>query len=190
MNKKNVILSLAALMLLAGVGWAMGLLGGEDPKVAEAKHLREQLSQDRDKMTESERRASYENLREKTRDLTDEQRRAVWEGGRQDMIQRVDQLLSMPKAERDKELDEWIERSEQRRKEWAANGDQGPRGDRGADATPAERAQRSKQRLDRSTPEMRAKMDALKDIMNQRREERGLDPVKGPRGMFGGGGGR
>jgi hypothetical protein len=45
--------------------------------------------------------------------------------------------------------------------------------------------------LDRSTPEMRAKMDRYRDLMNQRRQERGLEPLEGGgRGMFGGGRGR
>ena len=42
----------------------------------------------------------------------------------------------------------------------------------------------------RTTPEMRAKFDRFKDMVNERRDERGLDPVQGMRGMFGPRGGR
>ena len=52
--------------------------------------------------------------------------------------------------------------------------------------TAAQRDQRGKERLDRSTPEMRAKMDRFRDMINDRREERGLEPIEGGRGGRGG----
>lgn len=183
MNKKNTITATVILALLAGVAWA--LFSGEDAEVAEAKQMRDDLFQKVETMSRDERRANFESLREKTRDFSEDQRRAFGQGMRQFFMKRVDKLLAMPPEERNKELDKWIDRME----EWGANregreGREG-RGDRGGDMTSAERDQRRKQRLDRSTPEMRAKMDRMKDLINDRREERGLDPIQGGRGMFG-----
>lgn len=187
MNKKNTTAATVFLALLAGLAWA--LFSGEDAEVAEAKQMRDELFQKAEGMSHDERRANFESLREKTRDFSEDQRRAFGQGMRKFFMKRVDQLLTMSPEERNKELDKWIDRMEER----GANreGREG-RGNRGGDMTQAERDQRHKQRLDRSTPEMRAKMDRMKDLINDRRADRGLDPLQGGRGMFGpprGGGG-
>ena len=189
MNKKHAIAALLILALLAGVGWA--LFSGEDAAVIEAKQKRDELFKKIDTLSPEERRAEFDALRESTQNLTEDQRRQVRRGGRKFMMQRVDNLLAMAPAERNQELDRMIDRMEEARQN--RDGDRGPRGDRGGNMSQAQRDQRRKQGLDRTSPQMRAKMDQMKDLINQRREERGLEPVKGgpPRGMFGGGpGGR
>ncbi|MGI9427884.1 MAG: hypothetical protein ACR2NM_04455 [Bythopirellula sp.] len=191
MNKKHAVAAGLILALLAGVGWA--LFSGEDQAVIEAKQQRNELFEKIDTLSPEQRRAEFDALRESAQNLSEDQRRELRRGGRQFMMQRVDRLLAMSAAERNQELDRMIDRMEERRQNRDA-GDGGPRGDRGGDMSPAERDQRRKQRLDRTSPQMRAKMDQMKDLMNQRREERGLEPLPGggpPRGKFGGGpGGR
>lgn len=186
MNKKHAVAAVVILTLLAGVGWA--LFSGEDAAVIEAKQKRDELFKKIDTLSREERRAEFEALRDSAKDLSEDQRRELRQGGRQFMMQRVDRMLAMAPAERNEELDRMIDRMEERRQEGDA-GERGGRGDRGGNMSSAERDQRRKQRLDRSSPQMRAKMDKMKDLLNQRREERGLEPVQGgpPRGMFGGG---
>ncbi len=182
MNKKLAVAATLILALLAGVGWA--LFSGEDVEVAEANQMRDELFQKVETMSPEERRTGREAIREITRDFSQDQRRAFGRGMRQFFMKRVDKLLAMPTEEQSKELDKWIDRMEDMRANREARGD-GGRGDRGGDLSQAERDQRRKQRLDRTTPEMRAKRDRMKDLINERREERGLEPIEGGRGMFG-----
>ena len=178
MNKKYRVAAAVILLLLVGIAWAL-FPGGEDSQVAEAKQMRDEIFQEIDTTNHGELRAQFESLREKTRDFTQNQRRAFGRSMRQFMMNKVDNLLALPPEQQTQELDKWIDRMEEMRK------NREPRGDRGANMTQAERDQRRKQRLDRSTPQMRAKMDRMKDLINQRREQRGLDPIEGGRGMFG-----
>jgi len=195
MEKKHFIAAAIILVLLGGVGWA--LFSGEDKEFLEVEQKRDDLFQKIDSLTPDQRRAEFEALREQTRDFSDEQKRSLREGGRRFMMQRVDQLLAMPKDQQREEIDKFIDQMEARRNAREANGDEGRGGpggdrDRGRDLSSAERDQRRKERLDRSTPAMRGKMDAMKDLLNERREERGLAPIEGGgRGMLGPpGGGR
>lgn len=186
MNKR-VTLTVLSLLLLLGLGWVWLVPAGEDPQVTAAKQLREETFKNIDQMTDEQRRASFESMREMTRGMSDAQRQLVWQGARQDMARRVDRLLAMPKAEQNRELDRLIDRSEQRRKERAAGGERGRGGPDGAgprgDGPPGGGASRGKARLDRSSPEMRAKMDAMGDLINARRVSRGMKPERGP-GLF------
>ncbi|WP_425397733.1 hypothetical protein [Aeoliella sp.] len=179
MNRKRVIgVVIVCLMLLCG-GWALGWFGGEDREVAA---LREQM-ENREDMTEAEREAFGERMRA----LSDDQRRALFEPMMQarqaEMQRRVMNLLSMPESQRRKELDKWIDDMEQRRRSWEdrrAAGNRGPGrfgGPPRGETSGARRAQRGKGRLDRSTPEMRAAMTQFFKMVNDRREERGLEPM-------------
>jgi len=181
MNKKHVVVATVILALLAGVGWA--LFSGEDAELAEAKEMRDEMLQEIDTLSDDERRTQFESLRDKTRDFSEEQRRDFGNGMRQFFMRRVDQLLAMPPEEQNRELDKWIDRMEKARKDREGK-------DRGGDMSSAERDQRRKERLDRTTPAMRGKLDAMKDLFNNRREQRGLGPMQGGGGMFGGRGGR
>lgn len=181
MNKKNGIAATVILALLAGIVWV--LFTGEDAELAEAKQMRDQMFQKMDTMSPEDRHSGREAIREKMQDFSPEQRREFGQGMRQFAMKRVDKILAMSPGEQRQELDQWIDRMEQMREN---RGNEG-RGDRGGDMSSAQRDQRSKQRLDRSTPQMRAKMDAMKDLINQRREQRGLEPIQGPRGLLGGG---
>ncbi len=184
MNKKNTLAATIILALLAGVAWA--LFSGEDAELVEAKQMRDEMLQKIDTLSSEERKSGREAIREKMNNFSPDQRREFGRGFRQFFMKRIDKLLTMPPEEQQQELDKWIDRMEEMRGNREARGNEG-RSDRGGDITSAERDQRRKGRLDRTTPEMRAKMDAMKDLINNRREERGLEPIKGPRGMFGGG---
>ncbi len=184
MEKKHVVAATVILALLAGVGWA--LFSGEDAEFVEAKQMREEMFQEIDTMSSDERRAGRDALREKMNNFSQDQRREFGQGMRQFFMSRVDNLLEMPPREQRQELDKWIDRMEEMRENREPRGEGGP-GGRGGDMTPAQRDQRHKERLDRTTPEMRAKRDAMRDLMNRRREERGLDPIQGGGGMFRGG---
>ena len=106
------------------------------------------------------------------------------------MMQRIDQVLAMPPEQQVQEIDKFIDMMEQRRQSRDQAGERPERGDRGQDMTEAQRDQRRKERLDRISPEQRAKFDLMRDLVNTRREERGLEPSPGgPRfGPPGGGG--
>lgn len=182
MEKKHVIGALVLLLLFAGVGWA--LFAGEDAELAEAKQMRDDMLNNMHKMSDEERRATRDAFRQRANTLSEDQRRELGRGFRQFMMQRVDQLLAMPREEQVQELDKWIDRMEERRQNREANGGEG-RGGRGGNMTPEQRDQRRKQGLDRTSPEMRGKMDTMKDLINERREERGLEPIQGGRPPFG-----
>ncbi len=181
MNKKHFAGAAAILVLLAGVGWAMGFFSG-DSELAEVEKMRDDLLQKVDTMSADQRRAEFGALRERARDFSPEQRQHFGQGMRQFMMQRVDRLLDMPPEEQNLELDKWIDRMEGFRTDREARGG----GDRGADRSSAERDQRRKERLDRSTPAMRAKMARMRNLINNRRGQRGLPSVEGGGGMFGG----
>ncbi|TWT65408.1 hypothetical protein Pla123a_48760 [Posidoniimonas polymericola] len=174
MNKKQGGAA-AVLVLLLLAAWMLGLFGGEDAEVAE---LRQQF-ENREQLSEQDRDA----FRDRIRDLSDEQRRQLFEpmmqGRMAGMQTRLYELQAMPRAERNRELDQMIDESEQRRREWETRrSDSPPRGDRGQ-MTDAQRDERRKSRLDRTTPEMRSTMQQMTRMINERRAERGLKPFEG-----------
>ncbi len=194
MDKKKTAIAAVMLALVVGAGWALGFFGQPDPEVAELQKLRNEAFERRDQMNDEQRRAQFQEIRQRVDGLSESQQRQFREGGRerfqQMMFERMNEFFDMTPEEQAERLDEMIDRMEERRANRDQNGGGRPGGGRGGDMTAAQRDQRSKERLDRSTPEMRAKMERFRDMMNQRREERGLEPVRGGRGMMGGHGGR
>lgn len=176
MNRKYVTWGIVVcLLLLFGVWW----FRGEDREVTA---LREQM-ENREEMSDADRDA----FRERMRSLSDDQRRQLFEPMMQarqaEMQQRVYALMSMPESQRRKEIDNWIDEMEQRRSQWQGRrgGGGSPPGGGGGpprgEMTSAQRAQRGKGRLDRSTPEMRAAMTQFFKMVRERREERGMEPI-------------
>jgi hypothetical protein len=197
MDRKKIGIGAAVLVLLAGAAWALGYFSGTDPQVAELQKFRDESFQRMDQMSDEERRAQFQEFRTRVDALSDDQRREFFESGReffqQRMLERMDHFFALPPDEQKKDLDEQIDRMEQWRKQRAANPEQGRGGGPGGQARGGGRGPRGgggggKGRLDRSTPEMRAKMARYRDMMNERRKERGLEPIEGGgRGMWGGG---
>lgn len=195
MNKNYVAGISALLLLVIGAGWAMGFFDRTDPQLAELEKMRDENFEKIKDMSDEQRRKQYSSFRDKVRDLSDEQRRQFFENSRpmfqQMQVQRMNEFFAKSPDEQNKELDKLIDRSEEWRKARESRpdngGDREGRGDRGGwrDMSPQQQDQRRKQRLDASTPDMRAKMDRFRDMMRKRRAERGLDP-DGGWGRFGG----
>jgi hypothetical protein len=199
MNKRNSIIGTLVVILATGVAWAFGLFGGADPAVAELQQMREQMfAQD---VPDAQRQQLRDDFRQRMEGLSEDQRRALFDSGRQQWEQfaqqRMDEFFSLPPVDQKKRLDDMINRMVERQKERAKNPNSGTQANNGGGrgnrppSTEAQRDQRAKQRLDRSTPQMRAQRDEFRKMLNARMKERGLDPSKmqgrPPGGGWGGG---
>lgn len=179
MDRKHLVGATLILLLLAGVGWAY--FSGEDAEVAAMKQKRDDMLNNIDNMSLDETRSAREGFRQQMQGLSQSQRREIGRGFRDFMMQRMRNLLAMPPEQQIVAIDKLIDRME------AFRGDRENRGPRsGGDQSSAARDQRQKQRLDRTSPDQRALMDQVKDLINQRRGDRGLEPMKGGRPPFGG----
>jgi hypothetical protein len=188
MNKKWTFVAVVSLLSIVGVGWAASFLVGGDPQIAELEQMRDEGFQRAEGLSDDQRRAQRDQFREKLHNLSEDQRRQFFEKSRgqfqQFAMQRMNAFFAKSPEEQRETLDQMIDRMEERRKQRDAEGrgGEGKRGGR-SDMTPQERDQRRKQGLDRSTPEMRGLRDAFRDMLNDRRQERGLEPMQGhPRG--------
>jgi len=199
MKKKQVVSGAVVLVLVAGIGWAMGFFNGQDPQLAELELIRNESFGNRENMSEEQRRGQHEQFREKVGQLSDDQRKQFFENSRpmfqQMMNEKMNKFFALPEEEQKAELDKWIDRMENRSNDRKAEGDRG-KGGRGGPGGPGgrggwegmsqqERDSRRQQKLDSTTPELRAKFDKFKDMMNDRREERGLPKIDRPIGRRG-----
>ena len=77
----------------------MGYIGRTDPVVVEMQQLRDQMFANRD-LPEAQRRAQWENFRQRMDGLTDAQREALRDGGRerwqQSAQQRMNEFFTLP----------------------------------------------------------------------------------------------
>jgi hypothetical protein len=185
--KMRVTLCTALVLLLAIAGaWAFGFIGGADPVVAELQQMRDQLFASRN-LPEAQRDELRGQFRQRLEALSESQRRAVFESSREQWRQReqqrMDEFFAMSRAEQQKRLDESINRMLQRsggQNQNAATGNREGRGglggDRGRGMTNAQREARAKQRLDRSTPKERAQRAEYRRRLQERLQQRGLNP--------------
>ncbi len=190
MKLRKLTIATTVVLVLSAAAWAMGLFSGTDPVVAEMQQLRDQMFANRD-LPEAERRAQWDGFRQRMEGLTDAQRDVLREGGRERWQQfgqqRMDEFFKLSPKEQQQQLDEFIDRMEQRQREGARNagpgGPGGPGGwgggDRGRNLSDSQREQRSKERLDRTSPQMRAQFTEFRRLLNERRAERGLPPMEG-----------
>jgi len=192
MNKNQISIATTLVVLAVGATWAMGFFSNRDPQLVELEQLRDENFEKMPGMSEEERRKQFGTMRNKVGDLSEEQRHQFFENSRpmflQMMNQRIDSFFAKSPQEQAEELDRRIDRMVERnanRDNTVGNQD---RGNRGGNMTPQQRDQRRKERLDRTTPELRGKMDRYLDMLNERRAQRGLEPVTGRR-AFGGRGG-
>lgn len=188
MNARKILYAVGGLLVLLAAAWMFGLIGRTDPVVAEMQQLRDQMRN----LPEDQRRAQWDAYRQRFEALTDAQRDALrgdrgqWQQFAQ---QRMDEFFQLPPDKQRQRLDEMIDRMEQRRKERERNPNAnraGRGGDRGRNMSEAQRDQRRKERLDRTSPKMRAQFTEFGRRMNERRAERGLPPVEGRGGRGGG----
>jgi hypothetical protein len=182
MNKRNAIVGSAVLVILAIAAWALGFFG--DPVVAEMQQLRDQMFENRD-LSEDERRAQWDNFRQRMDGLTDAQRQAVWDSGhdrfRQFGQRRMDEFFQLPPDKQRERLDEIIDRMQARQQNPDAGRGPGGRGGRGGgrNMTEAQRDQRRKEMISRTDPKMRSQFDQFRQKLGERMKERGVAPPAG-----------
>ncbi len=186
----------ALLMLLLGLGglvWAFR----PDPHLARAKELQKQLfSPEAKNLSSEERKARFAEYRAEVKQLTPDQKWELSAPMREKQKAEMDRYFAMSPKEKQKYLDERIDRSEKMRKEREQKAAQGKGGappgaaafvtvpgagkagaPGGPPLSPEEIEKRRKQFLERTTPEERARMDQFRKEMNDRRRQRGL-PVR------------
>ena len=184
MKKRTVGIAILLLLLIVGTVWAMR--GRKDPKVAEMKaKLQEAFKQ-------GPNPEKWQEFHQEMEKLTPDQRHQVHEGMRQNMERRMDERIdaffALPPDKRNAFLDKQIQEEEKRRKEMEARraksgsnggnganagaGQGGPRGP--GNQTADARALRRNQMRDNTTPEQRAKRNAYRAAMQQRRVQTGL----------------
>jgi hypothetical protein len=186
MNKRKAAIGVGVVIVLAAIGaWAFGMFGGTDPAIAQLQELGKQAFDD--KLPESQRDQFRSQFRQQMGSLTEDQRRAFFDANRDQWQarsqERMNEFFKMSKADQQKRLDEIINRMSQPRNNQRQNAGQG--GGRGSSMTEAQREERSKRRLDSTTPQGRAQMAQFRKMIDQRAAERG---VKIPSGGGGWGG--
>ncbi len=205
MNKTKTTIAISAISAMVLVGLIVASVFGwrkyqETKVVAEVKEMQTKLFDEN--ASREDREKAMEQMRERRENMTEGQQRAfreqMMQGFQQRMERRMDEFFALSEEDRVAFLDEEIQQQEARRKEWEqrrAERDQdadrnrgegkadrgGGRGERGG--TPEEReARRDEFRRmigDKTTPEQRAKFQAYREAMQQRREELGLPPGRG-----------
>lgn len=196
MTKRKAIMGGVVLILLVGCAWAFGFFRHTDPAVARLQELADQMSDKN--LTDAQRKDLRGDFRTQMGSLNDDQRRAFFDANRDDwnrrMQERMDEYFKMSKADQQKRLDDILNRIVQNQKaQQNTNGqaDQNGRNNRGnRGMTEAQREERSKRRLDRSTPILRAQMSEFRKQLSDRAQQRGIslgDPGRGFGRGFGGG---
>lgn len=170
--------SAAVVLLLGGLaGWAM--LPGEDPDLVAIRELRAGLSEP--ELPPEKRRETFEAIRTAVEALPEEKREIardeLREGFRARRTEMLNEWFAAPEEEKTAKIDELLDRIVARRNSGERGGPPrggpGGRGDRPNDAD--SRNARRKERLNASTPEMRAKMGEFRDALRERADERGIE---------------
>ncbi len=193
MKRMRFVIGFIAVVIVGILAaWLLGWIGG-DRALAEVEQLRTKLSDPT--LNDADRNTLREHLRTKMTSLSPEARDAVRETGRQQfekrMHDRLAKILAMSKADQTKALDAEIDRmlkmqADRQAAEKAADASQksgvnqkgqNRQANRGGFRTDADRINRIKNRLDRSTPEVRAQRQQFMQLLNQRLHERGLPPI-------------
>src|SRR3954465_3797545 len=196
MNKRRWIISGCALMLFAIGAWSFGLFGGLDPAMAKLQEIGNQM-QDKD-LSDAQRNQLRDDFRQNMRSMTDDQRRGFFDANRDQWTgriqQRMDEYFAMSKADQQKRLDEILNRMVQSRtssQQTPSGGNQNSNNYRGGgrNMSDAQREQRSKQRLDRTSPKMRAQFAEFRKQLDTRAQQRGIQLGDQRGGGFGGFGG-
>jgi hypothetical protein len=198
MNKRKVTIGGVVILLVFAAAWAFGFFDRSDPAIAELQQIGSQAF-DRN-LPDAQRDQLRQEFRQKMDGLSDDQRRAFFDANRgqweERAQQRMEKYFKLTKSEQQKRLDEILDRivkgrnSQQQRQQQQANAGQGNQNNRGGDAnrggrrnmTETQREDRSKSRLDRSTPKMRAQMVEFRKQLEGRAQQRGInlgDPGRG-----------
>lgn len=183
-NRTRLVIGALGLLLLIGLGWAVGAYRSS-ARIARVQALAEQVSA----LPPEQSKAAREQLRVEMARLSPDQRRQVFEQG---FDRRLDAYFAASPSERTAMLDRMIARFRSR------PGSDGPRtrpasptktvgtvasgsspnrgGGRGSwrNLSPEQRDQRRRARLDRTTPEQRARRSEFFAALRARREQLGL----------------
>jgi hypothetical protein len=179
--------ALLLLLLIGGLTWAVR----PNRHLARAQELQQELFDKN--LPPEDRKARFEAYRAELKQLTGEQKRELFAPMRQKRKAEMDRYFALSQRDKNKYLDDTIDRSEKRKKEQQkgqANGGPGgggpgggfgfgPGGGPGGKASsPQEKENRRKQALDNTTPEERAQRDQFRHDLDNRRRQRGL-PASG-----------
>jgi len=180
-------------MLIAIGAWSFGLFGGTDPAIAKLQEIGDQM-QDKN-LSDAQRNQLRDDFRQNMRSMTDDQRRAFFDANRDQWTgriqQRMDEYFAMSKADQQKRLDEILNRMTQGRNSAQQNtngGNRNANNNRGGsrNMSDAQREQRSKERLDRTSPKMRAQFAEFRKQLENRAQQRGVQMGDQRWGGFGG----
>ncbi|HZZ29520.1 MAG TPA: hypothetical protein VFE46_16090 [Pirellulales bacterium] len=190
MRKRKIVIGLViSCLTMLGTAWLFGWFSG-NPALGEVQQLQAQLADPN--LKDDARRALLDQMRAKLNSLSPDARRAMWDNNREifenRMLSHMKDILAMSTAEQAKALDADIDRMEKARAQMQANAQSNAattnaqnsarrQGNRGQALSDDQRISRLRNRLDRSTPEMRAVRNAYTQLVNQRRQQRGLPPL-------------
>jgi hypothetical protein len=179
-KRKRLAIASAVLLVLLALLVAVCYFCA-NRRVVAVQQLRAQLTGQAGRtLTPEQRRALWNQMRERMRQLTPSERRELDKERRQQMKT----YFSMSKKEKLAYLDQQIKRMEAARRESAqANANQrmnnGNIGPRMRTLDPEERDKRRRERLDFSTAEERADRAQFRKDLDQRRAQLGLPPLRG-----------
>lgn len=189
MTRRKLIVAVTTLALLAIGAWAFGLFGGTDPAVAELQRMADQAFGQN--QSEAQQQQFREQFRQQMGTLSPQQREAFFDTNQDRWMQRAEERMNeffaMSPKDQLKRLDEIIDEISKPRESrpqnnggnnQAGRGEGHGRGD-GASMTEAQRDERSKRRLDRSTPKMRAQFSEFRKKLDERAKERGISQLPG-----------
>jgi hypothetical protein len=181
MVKRKWIIACCILLLTIIGAWSFGLFRRTDPAVAKLEEIGNQM-QDKN-LSDAQRNQLRDDFRQNMRSMTDDQRRAFFDSNRDRwtgrMQQQMDQYFAMSKADQQKRLDEILNRMVQARnstQQSASGGSRNANSNRGGsrNLSDAQREQRSKERLDRTSPKMRAQFAEFRKQLDARAQQRGI----------------
>lgn len=190
----------AALLLLL-LMISTGLYGARKShaRLAKVQTLQKELFSDASKsLPAEEKKQKFDHMRTEMKNLSPDQRTELFAAGQKQAKERMDHYFAMPMKEKQKFLDDEINRIEQQKKQATANGFSGQPGfgprPGGTTRTPEEIEKRRKEMLSHTTPEqratrdqMRAQSEKFRTDLNHRLQQRGLPQLpsggrSGPRG--------
>jgi len=189
MNKRRAMIScVLTILLVGGAAWAFGFFSRTDPAVAGLQQLGSQMWDKN--LPDAQRNQMRTDFRQRMDCMTDDQRRAFFDANREQWDarnrQRMDEFFAMPKADQQKRLDEILNRMVQERNAQQQNAsgqrNRGAGNNRGRNMSDAQRDERSKRRLDRTTPKMRAQFAEFRKQLETRAQQRGV-PMGDQRGQ-------
>jgi hypothetical protein len=188
MGNRKWTIGIAVLLLSAIGAWAFGLFGGTDPAVAELQQMAQQAFDSN--LPEAQQDQLRDQFRQRMQSLTPQQRDAFFDANRDQWMyraeERMNEFFTLPRQQQQQRLDEILNRVAQRQNQprqprQADRGDRGDRGGRGGwqNMTEAQREERSKRRLDQTSPKMRAQFSEFRKRLAERAKERGMPEPSG-----------